>query len=112
METNSCWRTSRTHVRTSCVICVFVCESEKEINSFEITVIVFKAYKKSKSPIQKGFSKRRTSNQNMLFSADLFLFFGDRPKNGEGNKGDIEGICGRVTKHTSKKMVKAEVNLN
>ena len=27
----------------------------KKINSFEITVIIFKAYKKCKSPIQKGF---------------------------------------------------------
>ena len=31
-----------------------VWEREK-INSFEITVIIFKAYKKCKSPIQKGF---------------------------------------------------------
>ena len=27
----------------------------KKINSFEITVITFKTYKKCKSPIQKGF---------------------------------------------------------
>ena len=31
------------------------CVREKKINSFEITVIIFKAYKKGKSPIQNGF---------------------------------------------------------
>ena len=31
-----------------------MCE-EKKKHSFEITVIIFKAYKKSKSPFQKGF---------------------------------------------------------
>ena len=30
-------------------------ELKKTLNSFEITVIIFKAYKKCKSPIQKGF---------------------------------------------------------
>ena len=34
-------------------ICVFLCERIKKINSFQITVIIFKAYKKYKSPIQK-----------------------------------------------------------
>ena len=36
-------------------ICVFVCGREKKINNFEIIIIIFKAYKKCKSPIQKGF---------------------------------------------------------
>ena len=30
----------------------------------------------------------------------------------ETNKGDDENICARVTKHSSKKVAKAEVNLN
>ena len=34
-------------------VCLRVWEREK-INSFEITVIIFKVYKKCKSPIQKG----------------------------------------------------------
>ena len=38
-----------------------------------------------------------------------FLFFRVHPKNGEGNK---QSICARVTKHPSKKVVKAKVNLN
>ena len=36
---------------------VYFCVREKKINNFEITVIIFKAYKKCKSPIQKGFLK-------------------------------------------------------
>ena len=30
----------------------------------------------------------------------------------EINKGDVESICAKVTKHASKKVAKAEVNLN
>ena len=38
-------------------IYAFVCEREIKKNSFEITVIIFRAYKKYKSPIQKEFVK-------------------------------------------------------
>ena len=34
--------------------CSSVCGTERN-NSFEITVIIFKVYKKCKSPIHKGF---------------------------------------------------------
>ena len=34
---------------------VCVCVTEKKINSFDITAIIFKAYKKCISPIQTGF---------------------------------------------------------
>ena len=42
-----------------CVVCVCVCVCvyEKKINSFDITAIIFKAYKKCKSPrcsVRKG----------------------------------------------------------
>ena len=30
----------------------------------------------------------------------------------ERNKGDVENMCAKVTKHASKKVAKAEVNLN
>ena len=30
----------------------------------------------------------------------------------ERNKGDVESMCAKVTKHASKKVAKAEVNLN
>ena len=64
-----------------------------------------------------------TKNVNLQFKKDFksaelptktsfFLYFRDHPKNGEGNKGDVESICTRVTKHASKYVVKAEVNLN
>ena len=89
-------------------IYVFAYERERKRNNiFQFTVIIFKAYKKCKSPIQKGFYKCRTSNQNIFFSS-----FRDHLKNGEGSKGDAESICARVTKHVSKKVTKAEVNLN
>ena len=34
---------------------VYLCVGEKKNNSFEIIAIIFKAYKKCKYPIQKGF---------------------------------------------------------
>ena len=46
----------------------FMCVRETKINSFKITAIIFNAYKKCKSSIQNGFEKRRTSNQNIIFS--------------------------------------------
>ena len=58
----------------------------KKINSFEITVIIFKAYKKLKSRIQKGFLKV------LLTKTSFFLYFRDRPKNRKGNKGDAQSI--------------------
>ena len=36
-------------------VLMYLCVGEKKINSFEIIVIIFKANKKCKSPIQKGF---------------------------------------------------------
>ena len=62
-----------------------MCE-RKKINSFEITVIIFKAYKKCKSPIQKGFLK------GLVTKTYIFLYFRDRPKDGKGNKRDFESI--------------------
>ena len=50
MEKKYSWAKS-----TICVSkCVFLNEREKN-NSFDITAIIFKAYKKCKSPIQKEF---------------------------------------------------------
>ena len=34
---------------------MYFCVGEKKINSFDIIVIIFKANKECKSPIQKGF---------------------------------------------------------
>ena len=56
------------------------------MNSFEVTVIILKAYKKCKSPIPKGFLK------GLETKTYIFLYFRDRPKNGEGNKRDVASI--------------------
>ena len=56
-------------------ICVFVCVRKKN-HSFKVTAIILKVYKKCKSPLQK----------ELLYKASSFLYFKDRPNNGEGNK--------------------------
>ena len=63
-----------------------LCERKKKKNSFEITVIIFRAYKKCKSPIQKEFLKE------LLTNTFFFLYFRDRPKNDEGKKRAVESI--------------------
>ena len=84
-----------------------MCVREKKNNNFEITVIIFREYKKCKSPIQKEFLKE------LLTNTSFFLYFRDRPKNGEGKKKRRRKyICARVTKHTSRKGAKAEVKMN
>ena len=50
--------------------------------------------------------------KELLTKTLFFLYFRDRPRNGEGSKGDVESICARVTKYASKCVAKAEVNLN
>ena len=82
-----------------------MCEREK--NNFETTVIIFRAYKKCKSSIQKEFLK------GLLTNMSFFLYFRDRPKNGEGKKMRRgKYICARIIKHSSKKVAKAEVKMN
>ena len=48
----------------------------------------------------------------LLTKTSIFVYFRDRPENGEGNKGDVERMCAKVTKHASKKVAKAEASLN
>ena len=48
----------------------------------------------------------------ILAKTYFFVYFRDRPENGEGDKGDVESTCSKVTKHASKKVAKAEANLN
>ena len=68
-------------------VCLGVYESEKEINNFEITAIIFEAYKKCKSPIQINLQ-----SAELLSKTPFFMHLRDRPKNGEENKDDIDGI--------------------
>ena len=81
---------------------VHLCVRERKNNSFEITVIIFRAYKKYRSSIQKEFLK------GLLTNTSFFLYFRDRRKNGEGNKREVKSIyvhgstlystCSRSTK--------------
>ena len=63
-----------------------MCERERKNNSFEITIIIFRAYKKCNFPIKKEFLK------GLLTNTSFFLDFRDRPENGEGKKGDVESM--------------------
>ena len=65
-------------------------EREK-IKSFEIIVIIFKAQKKCYN------SKKDFKSAELLTETSFFLYFRDRPKNREGNKGEVASICARVT---------------
>ena len=48
----------------------------------------------------------------LLTKTSFSFTYRGRPENGEGNKGDVESICSKVTKLASKKVAKAEANLN
>ena len=84
-------------------LCVCVCDTEKN-NNFETTVVIFKAQKKWKST-------ELLTIHPFFFTLEIDLKTAKKTK-----KGDVESICARVTKHTSKAEVhhisKAEVNLD
>ena len=69
-------------IRNRSLLCGFDWEENPEKGDFKITELLTKTF--------------------------FFLYFRDRPKNGEGNKEDIESICARVTKYASKYVAKAE----
>ena len=49
----------------------------------------------------------------LLTKTSFFVYFRDRPENGEGNKQRRRrSICTKVTNHASKKVEKAEASLN
>ena len=54
---------------------------EKKNSSLEITVIMFKVYKNVNLLFKKNFK-----SAGLPTKASFFLYFRDRPKNGEGNK--------------------------
>ena len=87
-------------------ICVFLYVREKTNNSFQITVIIFKAYKKHEFPIQNGFYKCRSSN-HLHLTLEPVLTIAKETK-----KEYVQNICARVTRHASKEVAKAEINLN
>ena len=51
--------------------------------------------------------KKDFKSEDLLTKTSFFLYFRDRPKNGERNKGGVGSTCARVTKHASKKVAKA-----
>ena len=89
----NCWD-NRKNVSMSWKLNLCICvwgERKKNSFSFEIRVIIFTAYKKC-SNFKKDFK-----SPELLTKTSFFLYFRDRPKIGEGNKGDVESICARVT---------------
>ena len=69
-------------IRNRSLLCGFDWEKNPEKGDFKITELLTKTF--------------------------FFLYFRDRPKNGEGNKEDIESIYARVTKYASRYVAKAE----
>ena len=61
-------------------ICVYTCEREKN-NSFKIHVIVLRYVRNVNLPFKKDFKFAE-----LLPKTSFFLYFRDRPENGEGNK--------------------------
>ena len=53
-------------------------------------------------PFEKDFRSTYLDLQNYL-PKHIFVYFRDRSENGEGNKGDVESICAKVTKTCIKK---------
>ena len=89
-------------------ICVLVWQREKN-SSFEIYVIILRYIRNT----NLSYSKRILKLQNFLQKTSFFLYFRDRPKNGEGNKQRRRRkYMRRVTKHASKKVANAKVDLN
>ena len=61
-------------------ICVYVCEREKN-NSFKIHVIILRYIRNVNLPFKKDFKFAE-----LLTKTSFFLYFRDRPENGERNK--------------------------
>ena len=86
---------------------MYVCEREKN-DSFEIHVIILRHIRHVNLPFKKDFKFAE-----LLTKTSFFFYFRDRPEMAkETNKGDVESICAKVTKHASKKVAKVEFNLN
>ena len=85
---------------------VCVCVREKKI-SFKIHLITLIDIRNVNLLFKKDFKFAE-----LLTKPSFFAYFRDIPENGEWNKVDVERICAKVTKHVSKKVAKADANLN
>ena len=56
--------------------------------------------------------KKDFKSAELLTKTSFFLYFRDRPKNGEENQGDAESISAKVTKHALRKVANAEIKRN
>ena len=83
-----------------------VCVREKKI-SFKIHLITLIDIRNVNLLFKKDFKFAE-----LLTKPSFFAYFRDIPENGEWNKVDVESICAKVTKHVSKKVAKADANLN
>ena len=88
-------------------LCVCVCGREKKLTALKLLWSFLRYIKNVNLQFKKDFK-----SAELLTKTYFFLYFRDRSKNGEWNKGDVDSICARVTKHASKCLAKAEVNLN
>ena len=86
---------------------VCMCVKEKKNSSFKIYVIILMHIRNVNLPFKKDFKFAE-----LLTKTYFFVYFRHGPENDEGSKGDVESICAKVTKHASKKVTKAEANLN
>ena len=84
-----------------------MCEGAKS-NSFEINVIVLSYIRNVNLPLKNDFKFAE-----LLTKTSFFLFIRDCQKmTKKTNQADVESIYAKVTKHVSKKVAKAEANLN
>ena len=89
-------------------VCVCVCVWErKKITALKLLSLFLRYIRNVNVLLNKYFQ-----SAELLTKTSFFLYFRDRPKNGEGSNKQLERIIARVTKHASKKLAKAEVILN
>ena len=78
---------------------VLICvgEREKKLTALKLLQSFLRHIKKLNPQFKKDFK-----NAKFLTKTSFFLYFRGRLQNGEGNKGNVECICARVTIDTSK----------
>ena len=87
---------------------MYLCVGEKKNNSFEITVIILRYTRNVNLLFKKDFKVVEVlTKTSFFFTLETVLKMAK-----ETNKGDFGSTCAKAAKHTSKKVAKAEVDLN
>ena len=86
-------------------LCIWVCE--KKIAALKLLYSFLMHMKNLNLLFKKDFK-----SAELLTKTSFFLYFRDRPKNGEENQGDAESISAKVTKHALRKVANAEIKRN